>query len=73
VHHLEVGDKVLWKPDEKTSHHAVVIEVLGDNRYLIQNEWPRRTDADRIEAGFRPYGREPYVALLYQLIPLPDA
>jgi hypothetical protein len=72
VRRLKVGDRVIWKPDEKTSHRAVVIEVLSDDRYLVQNEWPRPINPERVEAGFRPYTGEPYVALLYHLIPLPD-
>lgn len=67
---MQVGDAVLYKPDAGTSHSAVVVAVLGNDKYLIQNEWPRRVDPRRLDAGSRPYPREPYEAPLRHLIGL---
>jgi hypothetical protein len=64
---FQVGDLVLYRPDERTSHPAVVLEVVDDGTYLIQNEWPRQVDPQRIEAGSRPYLREAYEAPLHHL------
>jgi hypothetical protein len=66
---LEVGDNVIYSPDSDTHHRARVIKVLGNDRYLIQNEWPRIVDPRRLDAGSRPYPREPYEAPLHHLIP----
>ena len=67
---VEVDDYVIYNPDYGTHHRARVIEVLGNNRYLIQNEWPRIVDPRRLDTGSRPYLREPYEAPLHHLIPL---
>jgi hypothetical protein len=66
---FEVGDYVIYNPDYGTHHRARVIKVLGNQRYLIQNEWPRSVDPRRIDAGSRPYPREPYEAPLHHLLP----
>jgi hypothetical protein len=66
---LQVGDYVIYRPDPGTHHRATVIEVLHNNRYLIQNEWPRLVDPRRIDAGSRPYPQEPYEAPVHHLVP----